>query len=313
MSTETFLHRAIDLSAPAKPLSWTVENFAASELLTLVAGQPGTAKTQLGLQIVEAVANGGTVCGLAVTPGRALYLDAENGEMILRDRQRAGNLRLPPRSCLDMRGEALHTPEARKRLAATIVEAEATLVVLDSLTRLRGPLKENDTDDMAHFIGELASVGRETGAAIILLHHRSTKGGAANTRGASAIEDQSDIIFTLTRHGNGYRRTLANTKMRVGPEWAHKLNVELHAEPLKLVAEGEASFSLPARVRTAIGSGASFAEIGAAVEIDTANEVGRKRLQRTLDKLIDAEEVERIAKGQYALSDVPSQSAQHVE
>ena len=51
---------------------------------------------------------------------------------------------------------------------------------------------------MAPVMAGLARVARRTDAALFVLHHKSVKEGAADFRGASAIIDQSDMLFTLT-------------------------------------------------------------------------------------------------------------------
>ncbi len=56
---------------------------------------------------------------------------------------------------------------------------------------------------------------------IVLVHHRSTKKGAATLRGSSSIEDQADLVFTLERVGEDRdreRRRLKAIKYRIDAE-----------------------------------------------------------------------------------------------
>jgi hypothetical protein len=151
---------------------------------------------------------------------------------------------------------------------------------------------------MAPLIGGLATVARETDAALILIHHRSNKGGAASSRGSSAIEDQADIIYTLDK-GRGPLRRLSCHKLRVGAE-PPPIALSLQIAPLRLITGSDSligqldSLNVPAE-------GWSLATIGQAVGIDTQTEAGRKRLQRSLQ----AGQWVSVKRGVWAPPDVP--------
>jgi hypothetical protein len=101
--------------------------------------------------------------------------------------------------------------------ARGIIEEHAgSLVVFDSLKRLTPNTGESENDAMAPVIASLATLARSTRAAVLLLHHRSVKAEAPDFRGASAIQDQSDLMFTLT--GRPGRMKLSPLKFRVGAE-----------------------------------------------------------------------------------------------
>jgi hypothetical protein len=68
-------------------------------------------------------------------------------------------------------------------------------------------------------MAELANLTRDLHVAILLLHHQSSKPGAAPSRGSSAIEDQADIAFRMTRYpGNRLKLWPLNGKFRIDAE-----------------------------------------------------------------------------------------------
>jgi len=306
LATEaTFLDRRVDLTAEPMPVSYAIEGFAAHGLLTLLAGETRAGKTWLALQGASGVAESqeSRVIGLPCHPGRALYLDAENGPMVVQDRERTGALGLAGVTYLDMNGARLDREGDRDRLTETIRQVDATFVVIDSLTRLRGPLRENDTDDMAMIVGGLASVARQTGAAIVLLHHQSTKSNAAAVRGSSAIEDQSDIVFVLDK-GRGQDRRLVCRKFRIGAE-RPPIPLTLLSDPVQLAATGGSrQASLQDQLTSLEGQvspdGWLLAKIGHAVGLDTSQDGDRQTLTRALRKLTESGAWTKPAHGKYA-------------
>jgi RecA-family ATPase len=99
-------------------------------------------------------------------------------------------------------GAKLSLPKDIGRLGELIEYTNAGFVVLDSLRRLAPGVKENDSDSMAPIVAAIANLAREHNAAIGLIHHRSSKDGAAAVRGSSAIKDQADLVFGLERTGD---------------------------------------------------------------------------------------------------------------
>jgi hypothetical protein len=98
----------------------------------------------------------------------------------------------------------------------------AKLVILDSLRRLSPGAREDKSDDMAPIYAGLSIIARECDCAIVVLHHRSVKFNAPDTRGSSAIEDQSDLIYVLERDRRDpegkQRKRLRCTKSRIDAE-----------------------------------------------------------------------------------------------
>ena len=301
-----FADRVVDLLLDVPPPSWAIEAFVAYGTLTVLAAPTATGKTWLGLQLAQAVSDASSteVAGLRCNPSRAMYVDAENGPSIIGQRVSAANLGVPGFVYVDGRGLRMNSAAHQEELAEAIRHHGARFVVLDSLRRLAPDAREDSSDDMGRLIGGLAGVARMTGAAIVLQHHRSTKSGAARVRGSSAIEDQADSVFALTR-SRGPMRQLAAVKYRLGPE-PSPLALRFREDPPGFVAASasvrsglaEAVDALADRV-TESGSWA-FAELADALDVDARNETERKRLQRALAELHDAGRWIKVGRGRYA-------------
>jgi AAA domain len=78
------------------------------------------------------------------------------------------------------------------------VDTYANLVVIDSLRRLVPSKSENESDDMAPVVASLAKLARDTGAAIVLVHHMGDS-PEKFYRGSTGIKDQCDALFGLLR------------------------------------------------------------------------------------------------------------------
>lgn len=76
-----------------------------------------------------------------------------------------------------------------------------TLLVVDPLRKYLGrAATQNDNDNAGEFMSELGELARESGTAILLLHHTDAKGEKA--RGASAWRDESRSAFLFERKDN---------------------------------------------------------------------------------------------------------------
>jgi hypothetical protein len=197
-------------------LEFPIEPLAVRGFLTIIAGQHSSRKTWLMLLGGHAVHEGSSsIAGLNCTPTTVLYVDAENGPKLMGRRFRDAGI--PAEGLLVADGTKLRLPRDIGLLRELIKETAAGLVVLDSLRRLTPGKRENDSDDMAPVVAEIADLARELNVAIVLIHHRSVKDGAANPRGTSAIEDQADIVFRLDRKGRSVG-VLKVIKYRVAEE-----------------------------------------------------------------------------------------------
>jgi AAA domain len=190
----------IDMSAVADaPPDYVIEPLAAKGYLTVLPGKRGSYKSMLTMLAGACChGGGGELAGLRCAPAVTLNVDAENGPRLLRRRFTLAGIR--PDGMLVADGTKIQLPRKLGLLRELIVATGAELVILDSLRRLTPGLDEDSSRDMAPVIADLANLARETNAALVLLHHQSSKPNAPPSRGSSAIEDQADVVMRLKRY-----------------------------------------------------------------------------------------------------------------
>jgi hypothetical protein len=204
----------------AEPLPERCGMLAIDGFVTVVAGMRAERKSWLMLALCGAVGAGGEVAGIRCRQGIALYVDAENGSREMARRFIGAGL--GPDAFYVADGMGLHLPQDTSVVRDLIAATKANLCVLDSLRRLAPSVREDRSDDMAPVFAEISKLSRETNCAIVVLHHRSTKFGAPDTRGSSAIEDQTDLLYVLEgMRGDSersFRKRLRCSKNRVDRE-----------------------------------------------------------------------------------------------
>lgn len=206
------------LDLPDLPVPWRCHDLAADGFLTVLAGAGGEGKSMLALALAKGVAQGSPVAGIECTPGKALIFDAENGKHEMARRVRA--LKLPDAGVILYESGSFDLQRQPEQFREAILQEGANLVVIDSLRRHAPKARENESDSMTPLMADLSQISRETGAAMILVHHRGKNGGAF--RGSSVILDQADLLFALAREENDpngkLRRCLTAAKVRIAPE-----------------------------------------------------------------------------------------------
>jgi hypothetical protein len=186
------------LAAPVRPIPWRVEGLVADGTVTILSGESGSGKSWVAQGCCTGVERGTAVAGLPCAQGRALYVDAEMGPaMFVDQRLRPAGATEPEFEYIDGMGLDISKPNDLAWLRDKIEETGANLVVFDSLRRLTPSKAENDSDDMAPVVGAIAKLARDTGAAILLVHHKGD--GEKFSRGSTAIKDQADALFGLLR------------------------------------------------------------------------------------------------------------------
>jgi hypothetical protein len=127
-----------------------------------------------------------------------LYIDAEMGpRMFVDQRLRLTGVKTAEFELIDAMGLDVSKPNDLSWVQGQIERTAANLVVIDSLRRLTPSKSENESDDMAPTVAAVAKLARDTGAAIVLIHHEGDS--EKFFRGSSAIRDQADALFALLR------------------------------------------------------------------------------------------------------------------
>lgn len=187
--------RPLDFSRPAPQVDWVWETFLASGDLVLIAASAGLGKSFLTMGLSVATANGfGEFLGLPLKTGKVLYFDEENPEDVVYSRlNKLGHKNYDNLRFIWANGVRLDTHPERLIQEALIYQPK--LIVIDSLARVHAK-EENSFFEMAEILnGTLKPLARETGAAVVLIHHHDATGRRA--RGSSDIEAAVDCVVDL--------------------------------------------------------------------------------------------------------------------
>ena len=198
----------LDLSKEAPPTDWLVEDLLVRSEAVVLAGDGGVGKSFFTMDLALNVAGGlGTFLDLPLKrSGRVLYVDEENSRDLVLQRLNAlaaakwgmgegipakvqDNLEYLWYAGVDLLGE----PE---KLLEEAVELEPELVVIDSLSRVSLGGEENSNPDMTKLMrAGVIPIARETGAAVVLVHHTAKDG--STMRGATAIRNSADQVISI--------------------------------------------------------------------------------------------------------------------
>jgi len=217
-----------------KEHAWLVEHLVSQSAAAVVGGAPKTCKTWLGCELALAVATGTPALGrFAARRGTVIFYGAEDDQPSLRARfgaiARARGLALDAAALflLDVTSLRLDRAQDVARLRATVAEHRPALVVLDPFVRL-ARVDENSAGEVSAVLGELRSIQRELGTAILLAHHmrKSASGHMGyQLRGSGDFAAWHDSALYL---GGSPERLVLHVEHRSAPA----------PEPLELHLEG---------------------------------------------------------------------------
>jgi hypothetical protein len=192
-------YHGMDLSKPVPPTDWLVEDLFVAGEATVLAADSGTGKSWLTMQLALAVAGDETEflgCRLA-KHGNVVYVDEENPGALVHQRLTALGMTAAHRERLDyLWYEGVDLRTEPERLLEHCLEQDPVLIVLDSLSRIAPGVEENSNTDMSQLFRKgIIPLARETGAAVIAVHHTSRAGN--DVRGASAIRAAADQAIQM--------------------------------------------------------------------------------------------------------------------
>jgi hypothetical protein len=216
----------LDLTAEPPPIDWLVDNLICEGDVNLFMGDPGIGKSWLTMSLAVAVADGReSWLGRAVKKhGEVLYIDEENPEDIIYNRFR----KLSLTKAGAKRIHYLYRPGIwmNKEPDAFLDEAlelNPSLIVIDSLSRIHSE-DENSANSMARLFREaIQPLARETGAAVIVVHHAIKSDTATSfqrSRGSGDITAVVDAALDIrgTDIPGKFYMTQYKSRRRLGGE-----------------------------------------------------------------------------------------------
>lgn len=197
-----------------EPVPFLVEGLIPDASLVTLIGKSGVLKSFIAVDIGLSLAAGISWHGRDTTQGPVLYVSGEGAGGF---GQRIGTWEIA-RSCIApdtflviTDAPQLVNAEHVEAIIATARDHGVRVVFLDTLARTMGG-DENSTKDMSAYVTACNRVQRETGAAVIVVHHMGWN--ADRGRGSSALFAAVDVEATVTREDTSGPATLSVTKAK---------------------------------------------------------------------------------------------------
>ncbi|SFQ55705.1 RecA-family ATPase [Roseivivax halotolerans] len=205
----------IDIDNPSERV-WLAPDLIPSGTVTLLAGDGGTGKSLLALQLAVAVTAGGAWLGKSVRKGRAIFLTAEDDDAEVH-RRLHDITRSEPRAVEGMSDLTLRSLAGEDALLARDgpcltasplfdeLEQEANfeapeLIVIDTLADVF-PANENDRAKVRQFVGMLRGLALRQECALLVISHPSLTGlsSGTGTSGSTAWSNSVRSRLYLSR------------------------------------------------------------------------------------------------------------------
>lgn len=199
--------KTLDLTLEPPPVHWLVENLICKGDIHLLIGEPGIGKSWITMALALAVAgHSETFLGHPVHEhGRVLYLDEENPEDLIYSRMtKLGMNKSDAKSIRYLNNVGIRLDKQADEVIEEALEFEPHLVVMDSLTRFHTE-DENHAGAMAGlFHNAIKPLARETGAAVVLIHHANktdSNSSYKRSRGSGDIPASVDAGYDVREIG----------------------------------------------------------------------------------------------------------------
>lgn len=178
------------------------------------------------------------------TPTEVIYVDMENNIRLIKKRLKlmSDNDNIPNLNFLlrqDIQNIDIENEEQKTELQELVKDK---VIIFDTLSKIH-KRDENSNPHMTAVMSKLVALAQESAKAIIVLHHEG-KGEKLGGRGASAIEDNPDIVIEVSTDNDflNYRCT----KHRDGKEsdYTKLLSIEFTEQEIKIADITKEEFSI---------------------------------------------------------------------
>jgi hypothetical protein len=200
------------LAEPDEAAAWLVEGRIATGSINLLAGKPKCGKSTAVRGLALEIARGGHWLGFRCQRGTVWYLVLEDKRSeVKRHFRRMGGREEPVRFLFDQPGDKLLA-----KLHALALAERPALIIIDTLQRLIKAKDLNDYSEVTTKLTPILTLARETGAAVLLVHHAGkTRTGMDGVLGSTALTGSVDNVFIIERDA---RYRLLSSVQRIGDD-----------------------------------------------------------------------------------------------
>ena len=191
--------KTLDLMVDPTAPKWLVQDLICQGDIHILIGEPNIGKSFITMDMATAIAGvrDAFLGHKIVQHGRVLYIDEENPEDLVVDRfRRLGLTEEYARNIRYLNNASVRLDRDPDALLDEAIEFEPVLIVLDSLTRLHGQ-DENASGPMSALFNDgIMPLARQTGAAVLLIHHVSKTDSTSSFKRARGSGDITAAIDT---------------------------------------------------------------------------------------------------------------------
>jgi hypothetical protein len=186
------------LANPHEP-RWLVPDILEEGVLALLVGPRGSFKSFIALDWCMRVAASGDPVFLITPEGAGLSNRIAAWNKCHRNGESVKDV---PVWAIETRAD-LNDPAGVRHLQNAIAERaiHPSIILVDTLSKNSGHLDENSNTEVKVFIGRLdTELRRPYGCTVLVVHHTGHT-APRRARGASALEADTDALYTVKRHG----------------------------------------------------------------------------------------------------------------
>lgn len=220
-----------DLDLAVGEISWLWKDWIPREMITMLAGEAGTGKSQLALWFCKVVSEGlywpdGTQFAV---PGKVIFVDAESAQVITKERCINMGINMErvyvPNLGNDMLAQPdLSNKEHKEQIYNMVDELRPDLIVVDSLGGAKSG-GENAKEDMQPVMLWLTKLMQNKGCALTVIHHlnkgmREEKEEIAlsRLRGSTTIAQFARSVMFIGKKPNGTKLWIGKSNVAKAPE-----------------------------------------------------------------------------------------------
>ena len=204
----------MDLFTPTPPVNWVVENVVVGGETTLLIADGGAGKSFVALWMALCVASGQPFLSNPVSKGLAIYVDEEGSpDLALQRLAQLGATPEQRRNLHYLNYAGVDLVRHPRKLIEDALSLTPKLIVVDSHAKVTRVNEENSNNEMGRVWDEgFLPLARDTGAAVLVIHHTNGFGGS---RGASQIRNSADQVLTMKKEQDGSQVIYASKPRRI--------------------------------------------------------------------------------------------------